>query len=120
MSVKSSLAVCGEKARKNRGGKPGPKKSLNIYPTAYNIIHSHQHSYVISQERDSIDSGREHSHYKLSNSHGPDIDFGAIFLPGQKFRGSIGWTATLSAERVRVAQDSCTVAQAEVCKEGPC
>lgn len=56
--------------------------------------------------------------HKLDHSHGPDIDLGAVFLPGQKFRRGVGRAATLSAERVRVAQDPRAVAQTKVCEEG--
>lgn len=54
----------------------------------------------------------------VHNSHGPDIDFGAVFLPGEKFRRGVGRAAALRAERVGVAQDPRTVAQTKVCKEG--
>ena len=43
--------------------------------------------------------GNIHS-YKLDNSHGPDIDFGAVFLPGQQFGRGVRGAATLRAERV--------------------
>lgn len=55
---------------------------------------------------------------EVDNSHGPDVDLGAILLPGKKFRGGVGGAATLRAERVRVAQDPRAVAQTEVCTEG--
>lgn len=62
--------------------------------------------------------GRRTRSRKLHNSHGPDIDFGAVFLPGKKLRRGVGGAAALRAERVRVAQDPRTVAQTKVCKEG--
>lgn len=55
---------------------------------------------------------------ELGNSHGPDVDFGAVFLPGEKLGRGVGRAAALRAERVRVAQDARTVAQPEVCREG--
>lgn len=51
-----------------------------------------------------------------SNSHGPNVYFGPIFLPCQKFRGCICWAPTLGAEGIRITQDSCTVAQSKVCE----
>lgn len=50
------------------------------------------------------------------DSHGPDVDFGAVLLPGQQLGRGVGGAAALRAERVRVAQDARTVAQAEVCE----
>lgn len=55
--------------------------------------------------------------HKLDNSHGPDIDFGVIFLPGKEVGHGLQEAATLLAEWVGVAKDSCTVALTEVCKE---
>lgn len=36
----------------------------------------------------------------LMYSHGPDVHFGPIFLPGEQFWGGVGWTSTLSAKRI--------------------
>lgn len=52
-----------------------------------------------------------------SNSHGPNVYFGPVFLPCQKFRGCICWAPTLGAEGIRITQNSCTVAQSKVCEK---
>lgn len=48
------------------------------------------------------------------NSHGPDVHFGPILLPGEQLRGGVGRTSTLGAERIRVAQDAGAVAKAKI------
>lgn len=69
---------------------------------------------LFHKEETAVGSIRSH---KLDNSHGPDVNFGAIFLPGKQFGRGVGRAAALRAERVRVAEDARTVAQTEVCEE---
>lgn len=105
--------------RKNSGGKWDPRESLCIYPRA-------DHSCSLNTQRLFHQKGTAETaggrqvirgpFQKLSNSHGPDIDFGAVFLPGKEFGSGVGRTATLRAEWVGMAQDPRTVAQTKVCK----
>lgn len=79
------LGAVGGKMTERTVAESGTPKSLCIYPRADNPCSLNTQR--LSPQKGTMQTvGREIGHkepFKLSNSHGPDIDFGDVFLPGK-------------------------------------